>query len=178
MTEREKETRMAGHSSSVANIREGTAGKVSTSEQKNLSGASAWKRIGRLERKGEGMAITITDPAGHEHTVFITRKEAGKIINDRAVGDVVTISETPQAIITSIVGKAFRSRTGRALMIRVPWYSQDLMSPWAAFQKVMEGQQPAAPVSIVQILTPGPKVSQNHVTGFAGEIRSGLQGGF
>ena len=124
------------------------------------------------------MAITITDPAGHEHTVFITRKEAGKIINDRAVGDVVTISETPQAIITSIVGKAFRSRTGRALMIRVPWYSQDLMSPWAAFQKVMEGQQPAAPVSIVQILTPGPKVSQNHVTGFAGEIRSGLQGGF
>ena len=68
------------------------------------------------------MAITITDPAGHEHTVFITRKEAGKIINDRAVGDVVTVTETPQEIITAIVGKAFRSRTGRALMIRVLSY--------------------------------------------------------
>ena len=174
MTEREKETRMAGHSSSVANIREGTAGKVSTSEQKNLSGASAWKRIGRLERQGEGVKITFADP----FVAYLTRQEVRKITSDRMPGDVVTITETPQEIITAIVGKAFRSRTGRALMIRVPYYSGDLMAPWAAFLKVMEGTQPAAPVSIVQTLIPGPKVSKNHAAGFAGEIRSGLQGGF
>jgi len=178
MTEREKETRMAGHSSSVANIREGTAGNVSTSEQKNLSGASAWKRIGRLERQGEAVKITFTDPFGASHVAYLTRQEVRKILDQRMPGDVVTITETPQEIITAIVGKAFRSRTGRALMIRVPYYSGDLMTPWAAFQKVMEGTQPAAPVSIVQILTPAPKVSQNHAAGFAGEIRSGLQGGF
>ena len=177
MTEREKETRMAGHSSSVANIREGTAGNVSTSEQKNLSGASAWKRIGRLEKQGE-LKITFTDPFGAEHVAYLTRQEVRKITSDRMPGDVVTITETPQEIITAIVGKAFRSRTGRALMIRVPYYSGDLMTPWAAFLKVMEGTQPAAPVSIVQVLIPGPKVSKNHAAGFAGEIRSGLQGGF
>ena len=176
MTEREKEEiRMEGHSSSVANIREGTAGKVSTSEQKNLSGASAWKRIGRLERQGEGVKITFADPFGASHVAYITRQEVRKILDQRMPGDLVTVTETPQEIITSIVGKAFRSRTGRALMIRVPYYSGDLMAPWAAFLKVMEGTQPAAPVSIVQVLIPGPKVSQNHVTGFAGEIRSGLE---
>ena len=174
MTEREKEEiRMAGHSSSVANIREGTAGKVSTSEQKNLSGASAWKRIGRLEKQGE-LKITFTDPFGAEHVAYITRQEVRKILDQRMPGDVVTITETPQEIITAIVGKAFRSRTGRALMIRVPYYSGDLMTPWAAFQKVMEGTQPAAPVSIVQILTPAPKVSQNGATG----ISHGLEGCF
>ena len=159
--ERERETEAAGHSSSVPNIREGTAGKVSTSEQKNLSGASAWKRIGRLERKGEGMAITITDPAGHEHTVFITRKEAGKIINDRAVGDVVTVTETPTEIITAIIGKAFRSRTGRALIIKVPWFSGDIMSPWQSMMNAFNGSVKAAPVSIIQTTTTTPKVLQN-----------------
>ena len=173
MTEREKETRMAGHSSSVANIREGTAGNVSTSEQKNLSGASAWKRIGRLEKQGE-LKITFTDPFGAEHVAYLTRQEVRKITSDRMPGDLVTVTETPQEIITAIVGKAFRSRTGRALMIRVPYYSGDLMTPWAAFQKVMEGQQPAAPVSIVQILTPAPKVSQNGAMG----ISHGLEGCF
>ena len=165
MTEREKETRMAGHSSSVAHVR--TAMNGSTSEQKNLSGASAWKRIGRLERQGEGVKITFTYPFGAEHVAYVTRQEVRKITDQRMPGDVVTITETPQEIITAIVGKAFRSRTGRALMIRVPYYSGDLMAPWAAFQKVMEGQQQAAPVSIVQILTPAPKVSQNGATGIS-----------
>ena len=176
MTEREKEEiRMAppgaGNVGSRPNI-------VKQSEQKNLSGASAWKRIGRLERQAGGVKITFTDPFGAEHVAYVTRQEVGKILDQRMPGDLVTVTETPQEIITAIAGKAFRSRTGRALMIRVPYYSGDLMTPWQAFQKVMEGQQPAAPVSIVQILTPLPKVSQNHVTGFAGEIRSGLQGGF
>ena len=156
--ERERETEAAGLSS-VAHVR--TAMNGSTSEQKNLSGASAWKRIGRLERKGEGMAITITDPAGHEHTVFITRKEAGKIINDRAVGDVVTVTETPTEIITAIIGKAFRSRTGRALIIKVPWFSGDIMSPWQSMMNAFNGSVKAAPVSIIQTTTTTPKVLQN-----------------
>ena len=160
MTEREKEEiRMAGHSSSVAHVR--TAMNGSTSEQKNLSGASAWKRIGRLERQGEGVKITFADPFGASHVAYLTRQEVRKITSDRMPGDLVTVTETPQEIITSIVGKAFRSRTGRALMIRVPYYSGDLMAPWAAFQKVMEGQQPAAPVSIIQTTTTTPKVLQN-----------------
>jgi hypothetical protein len=87
---------------------------------------------------------------------------------------VVTVTETPQEIITAIVGKAFRSRTGRALMIRVPYYSGDLMTPWAAFQKVMEGTRPAAPVSIVQITTSTPKPRQNNTTA----LSHGLEGCF
>ncbi len=107
------------------------------------------------------MAITITDPAGHEHTVFITRKEAGKIINDRAVGDVVTVTETPTEIITAIIGKAFRSRTGRALIIKVPWFSGDIMSPWQSMMNAFNGSVKAAPVSIIQTTTTTPKVLQN-----------------
>ena len=156
--ERERETEAAGPSS-VAHVR--TAMNGSTSEQKSFSGASAWKRIGRLERQAGGVKITFTDPFGAEHVAYITRQEVRKILDQRMPGDVVTITETPQEIITAIVGKAFRSRTGRALMIRVPYYSGDLMTPWQAFQKVMEGSQQAAPVSIIQTTTTTPKVLQN-----------------
>lgn len=175
MKERESETRMAApSSSSVAHVREGTAGNVLTSDQKSFSGAPSWKRIGRLEKQGEGMKITFADPFGAQHVVYITRQAARMITTERMPGDVVTVTETPQEIITAIVGKAFRSRTGRALMIRVPYYSGDLMTPWAAFQKVMEGTQPAAPVSIVQITTSTPKPRQNNTTA----LSHGLEGCF
>jgi hypothetical protein len=147
---------------------------VSTSDHNNSSGPVSWKRIGRLEKQGEGMKITFADPFGAQHVVYITRQAARMITTERMPGDVVTVTETPQEIITAIVGKAFRSRTGRALMIRVPYYSGDLMTPWAAFQKVMDGTQPAAPVSIVQTSIPAPKPRQNDTTA----LSHGLEGCF
>jgi hypothetical protein len=147
---------------------------VKTSDQKSFSGAPSWKRIGRLEKQGEGLKVTFADPFGAQHVVYITRQAVRTITAERMPGDVVTVTETPQEIITAIVGKAFRSRTGRALMIRVPWYSGDLMTPWAAFQKVMEGTQPAAPVSIVQTSIPAPKPRQNDTM----SLSHGLEGCF
>ena len=154
------------------------AAKVLTSGQKNLSGT--WHRVGKLERIGEGIRITFT-VFSTEHTVYLTRREVLKITADRMPGEICTITETAGEIITCNVGKAFRSRTGRALMIRTPNYSGDLMTPWQAFQKVMDGSQMAAPVSIIE---QGNAPPQRHseppasTTAARGEIRAGLQGCF
>ena len=138
-----------GGGSSVTTQGHSTPNSVKTFSDKNAPGPSVWKKIGRLERVGEGARITLS-PFGDDQIVYLTRRELAKITSDRMPGDLVTITETPQEIITAIVGKAFRSRTGRALMIRVPYCSGDAMAPWQTFIKVMEGRQAAAPVSIIE----------------------------
>lgn len=166
---------MAASNSTAGNEGKGKAADhVLPIVNKSFSGPVIWKQIGHLERYGYGVLIALKDPAGAAHEVCITKQAIRKIIEDRAVGEVVTIHATGNEIITALIGKSFRSRTGRALMIRVPYYSGDLMTPWAAFQKVMEGTQPAAPVSIVQITTSTTKPRQNSTTA----LSHGLEGCF
>jgi hypothetical protein len=177
MKEREvQEIGMAATNSTASNEGKGKAANhVLKTEQKSFSGAPAFRQIGHIEKRGEGLAVLFKDAAGAPRVVYLTRQAIRVITAERMPGDVTTITETPQEIITAISGRAFRSRTGRALMLRMPaWYSQDVMVSWAAFQRVMEGTQPAAPVSIVQITTSTPKPRQNSTTA----LSHGLEGAF
>ena len=132
---------------------------------------STWQRIGRLDKHGEGVRLTFKDPFGGEHLLYISRRDVAKIIHDRAPGDVVKIDETPNDIVISTEGRAFRSRTGRALMVRVPYYAgADIAVPWKMFMAVLEGKQQAAPLSIMQSTAPAPAPAM--------DIRAGLQGCF
>jgi len=171
MTNQTTEERNAAGGSPATTPGLTTPVKVSQFVNKNLP--PVWKRIGRLERVGEGARIVFT-LSGSDHTVYLTRRELARITGDRMPGDLVTIEETPSEIITSVIGKAFRSRTGRALMIRTPYYSGDLMVPWQSFQKAMEGKQAAAPVSILENNTGTLNPQQNRVA----SLSHGLEGCF
>jgi len=148
------------------------AGNVSPIVNKTVS---TWQKIGRLERHGRGARLTFRDPFGAEHLLYISQRDMSRIIQDRAPGDVVRIDETPNELVISTEGRAFRSRTGRALMIRVPYCAgADIACPWKSFMAVIEGKQQAAPLSIMQTAGPAATPAQQH----RGDISAGLAGGF
>jgi hypothetical protein len=168
-----RETRMAAPISAVANIGEETAGKVSAYEQKNF--ATSWKRIGKIQKHGDGLKLDFQDPAGASHIAYVTRQALYQILQMRAAGDVITITETANEVITTISGRAFRSRTGRALCIRTPYYAgADMMVPWKMLERVINNAVAVAPVSIVQNIITPPKPRQNPTTA----LSHGLEGAF
>lgn len=126
------------------NVREGIADNASTFEQKLFS---HWKQVGTIEKYGEGLRLFFSE-AGSQRVAFITRKEMNNIIKNRLPGDVCTIEETGNEIIVTTIGKAYRSRSTRALIIQVHGFMHgDMTSPWYLFQKVIDGIKPDAPLS-------------------------------
>lgn len=128
--------------------------------------AATWKRIGRIERIAEGLKIITGD-----HVAYITREDLSRITRDRYPGNVCTIEETGNELVITNVGKAYRSRSGRALVVRVPWQIENLITPWAHIQNIMAGKQQAAPVSIMQTPTAAREVQQQSTT----SITAGLE---
>jgi len=77
------------------------------------------------------------------------------------------------------VGRAWRSRSGRALMIRTIDSDGEIMVPWVKFRQVADGTLDKARVSRVQ--RPGPAApapAQQHQDQGGDSIRAGLAGGF
>jgi hypothetical protein len=112
---------------------------------------STWKRIGQLDRFQHGVRITYTDLFGTYHLLYISRNDFHKIIHDRMPGDLVSVDETTDRVVLNIEGRAFRSRSGRALCLRVPGLAgQDAMVPWNSFLAVIERKRKMAVVSILE----------------------------
>jgi len=122
--------------------------KVSPIVNKNL-----WHKIGKIERVGEGVKISVS-LFKDEYTWFILRRDLGYIIRDHFPGQVVSITDTGNEVITEGVGRAFRSRSGKALILRTSFYSGDMMTPWKALEGVLAGDTASSPVSVFEVPIP------------------------
>jgi len=128
------------------NVREGIADNASTFEQKLFS---HWKQVGTIEKHCEGLRLCFSsDGPESKHIAYITRKDMNNIIKNRLPGDVCTIEETGNEIIVTTIGKAYWSRSNRAVIIQVHGFMHsDMISPWYLFQKMFNGITPNAPLS-------------------------------
>lgn len=123
-----------------------TAKNVSTSDFKTVT---TWYRIGQIDRFQEGARITYTDLTRADHLLYLSRQELQKVRYDRLPGDVVKIEETPNEIVVSSSGRAYRSRSGKALVLKLPGLAGlEAMTPWSSFLAAMEGRRTAAALSI------------------------------
>lgn len=115
-------------------------------------GSTTWKRIGRMERHLRGVKISFPDLSGASHLFYIRQHDIQRITDDRVSGDVVTIDETVgEGVVISTEGQAYRSRSGQALILKVPGFAgAEVMAPWGSFLAVLEGLQRAAPLSVLQ----------------------------
>ncbi len=153
MTTDSRKTNQGGRST-VTTQGQSTPKDVLNRTNKNVSsGPGVWHKVGRLERVGEGVKISVS-LFKDEYTWFILRRDLGYIIRDRFPGQVVSITDTGNEVITSAVGRAYRSRSGRALVIKTDVYSGDLMCPWAALECVLSGVTTSAPVSVFEVPMP------------------------
>lgn len=139
---------------------------------------SSWRKVGRIERHGQGVQIEYRDLVrGELHEVFINAKNLHDLITRQIPCDVVSIRETPNEIVTSMVGRAYRSRSGKALMLRlVDMAGAEAVSPWKNLMMVMDGTVKAAPLSIIEEPAPRPPAQAAPLSTF--DPRAGMQRGF
>lgn len=111
---------------------------------------------------------------GKTHTCFISPTDIRALIDKTMPATVVEISQEgiDGLPVIAQVGKAYRSRSGKALIINTSESGGDIMTPWTSFKKVIEGKVEKARLSR---LNPPPK-PQPQAT--AQGIREGLARGF
>ena len=128
------------------------ADHVSTTENKTLPAPPAtWKKIGMIEPFHQGVKITYQDLFQEDHRLYINRQGITRIREDRAPADVLKIEEINQDLIISTEGRAYRSRSGRSLSLKLPGLigGEGFVS-WITFIDVLEGRKTSAPVSIIE----------------------------
>jgi hypothetical protein len=123
----------------------------SPSGVKTLTNLTTWRKIGRLEKFKDGAAMLVyKDFFQVEHCLYISWQDIRRIKEDRTPGDVVRIDETDKEIVISTAGRAYRSRGGRTLCMKIPGLAGVIAStPWSAFLDVLEGRSRKAPLSVL-----------------------------
>lgn len=130
-------------------------------------------RCGRIEKIDEGLAISY-ESFGKRMEVLLPTRSAQILLNDRGAPgqDLVrTWTGINGAEVPHQIGKAYRSRSGKALMIKTIDSQGDLSVPWQAFKKVFSGESPNAPVSRID----QPESSQQRPPS---DLSQGLERGF
>lgn len=139
---------------------------------------STWHKVGRIERHAQGIRIEYHDLIkGERQEVFITARDLHHLVTRQIPCDVVSIKETPNDVVTSTKGRAYRSRSGRALVLRlVDMAGAEAMTPWKNLMQVIEGTAKAAPLSVMEEPKRPPSPTPTPAGTF--DPRAGMQAGF
>lgn len=130
-------------------------------------------RCGRIEKTEKGLVFSY-DSFGEKKEVLLSTRSAQVLLNDRgAPGQDLTRTWTgiDGSEVTQQIGRAYRSRSGKAIMIKTIDSSGDLTVPWQAFKKVVSGESRSAPLSRID-QPPKPKPAPSS------DLGEGLQRGF
>lgn len=130
-------------------------------------------RCGRIEKTEKGLVFSY-DSFGKKKEAHLSARSAQVLLNDRgAPGQDLTRTWTgiDGAEVTEQIGKAYRSRSGKALMVKTIDSQGDLSVTWQAFKKVVSGQSGSAPLSRID-QPPKPKPAPTS------DLGEGLRRGF
>ena len=108
-----------------------------------------YRKVGRIERtKDGGLAVTFAGTFGGEERLTVTPTAARDLLRHRAGADLLQVQPgcTPVK-----AGKAYRSRSGKALIITASTVNGQMMTPWTALQKVASGITGYAFLSIQEV---------------------------
>lgn len=134
---------------------------------------STFTRCGSISR--EKMALRVDyESFGQKHVAYISAAGIRSITGPSQMpADVEEVTEgTDGTIVISKVGRAWRSRSGRALVIRTVQSQGELMVVWSQFRKVLDGQVQKAVISRfnppekVQPIAPGTPINAGLARGF------------
>ena len=140
---------------------------------------SPFSRAGTLS--WDQMALKIVyESFGTEHTVYLSPPGIRSLTGPgHFPADVLELLTGPDGIeiIPQEIGRAWRSRSGRALVITTPTSDGELMIPWQRFKKVVEHRIPSATVSRFNgPEKPAPRPTSEPQN--AASITAGLEQGF
>jgi len=114
------------------------------------SGFVRYRKVGRIERtKDGGLAVTFAGTFGGEEHLVVTATAARDLLQHRAGADLLQVQPGCAPV---KMGKAYRSRSGKALIITSPTVNGEMMCPWVALQKVASGITRYAVLSIQEVV--------------------------
>ena len=114
------------------------------------SGFVRYRKVGRIERtKDGGLAVTFAGTFGGEERLDITATAARDLLRHRAGAD---LQEIRPGCAPVKAGKAYRSRSGGALILTAATVNGQMMTPWTALQKVASGITSYAVLSVQEIV--------------------------
>ena len=114
------------------------------------SGFIRYRKVGRIERgRDGGLAVTFAGTFGGEEHLAVTPTATQDLLRHRAGADLLQVQPgcTPVK-----AGKAYRSRSGKALIITASTVNGQMMTPWTALQKVASGITSYAVLSVQEIV--------------------------
>lgn len=119
----------------------GTANKVSTSRQKTVSPSGYFVRTGRIEMEKSALRLTY-EAFGKMHTAYIAARDLDRILQPGAPPVKVIHIRTgiDGEEVTDEIGTAWRSRSGRALMIRTIDSDGEIMASFSKVRQLTHGE--------------------------------------
>lgn len=150
---------------------------ATTQGQETADHVSQPKTISTFTRAGsitlEKAALRIDyESFGKSHTAYISPAGIRALIEKMMPADVEEVRTGIDGTeVISQVGRAWRSRSGRALVITTSQSQGELMTPWSGFKRVIEKKVEKARLSR---FTPPPKPQPRPSSG----LSDGLAGGF
>lgn len=124
-----------------ANQGTGTANTVSTSRQKTVSQSGYFVRTGRVELEKSALRVTY-EAFGKTVTVFIGAKDLARVLMPGAPAVPVVNVRTgiDGTEVTESIGTAWRSRSGKALMIRTIDSDGEIMASFSKVRQIVHGE--------------------------------------
>jgi len=125
------------------------ANNVSQSNKKRVSSSGNFVRVGKIELLGDALKVTYTS-FGATHTAYIGQHDTRRVQEPGAPQvDVVKVrvAGPGDTILSESIGKAWRSRTGRALILRTIDSQGEIMTPWKQFILMASGEAEYAALS-------------------------------
>ena len=110
---------------------------------------SSWQRVGFLQKAIEGVAVNVQSSFAGFDVFFIMEEDIARLRAGIAV-NIVSIREGVDGTeMVEPVGRAFMSRSGKALQIKTPHLAGGEASvSWSRFLQVLEGSLKRANLSI------------------------------
>jgi len=113
------------------------------------SGFVRYRKVGRIERTPDGgLAVTFAGTFGGEEHLAVTPTAARDLLRHRAGADLLQVQPGCAPV---KAGKAYRSRSGGALILTAATVNDTMMCPWTALQKVASGLTGYAFLSIQEV---------------------------
>lgn len=124
-----------------ANRGTGTANNVSTSRQKTVSQSGYFVRTGRIEMEKSALRLTY-EAFGKKVTAYIAARDLVRVLMPGAPAVPVVHVRTgiDGTEVTENIGTAWRSRSGKALMIRTIDSDGEIMASFSKVRQLNQGE--------------------------------------
>lgn len=113
---------------------------------------AVWKRIGHIERVSDGRLKVCVTSFGKEHTGYVALVGIRRLTQPGSMpADIIKTKVEPDGVeVTEMVGKIFRSRSGRGVIVTMPALNGEASGSWGGLRDLIGGIRERLALSVLK----------------------------